>query len=184
MYHAVSASVWFGDGGGGGLGGSCKQTLCCCVSSSSLPFFQHRSHSQLLMRLTRLQIRGELVTQGYHVLWFALVQTASGQRASNTPWTARAENLSPPTFNVLLKYLLSHTALQYLRTFCRHVSLLSISHLLSALLDLIPKESNFALTQNSRSKRQSLGFMAFLGIQRTVQCKPLKGISSVRKEGD
>lgn len=64
------------------------------------------------------------------------------------------------------------------------VCITSLPHLLSALLGLIPKESNFALTQNSRSKRQSQDFMAFMGIRHSVQSKPLRGILLVRKKGD
>lgn len=60
----------------------------------------------------------------------------------------------------------------------------SLTHLLSAPSDLIPKESNFALTQNSRSKHQSPDFMAFVGIRRSVQNKPRRGILLVREEGD
>ena len=62
--------------------------------------------------------------------------------------------------------------------------IIPLPYLLSALLDLIPEESNFALTQNSRSERQSLDFMAFMGIRHGAQNKPPRGILLVREEGD
>lgn len=59
----------------------------------------------------------------------------------------------------------------------------SLSHLLSALLDLIPRESNFVITENSRSTRQSPDFESCMGMKRSVQNKPPRGILLLRKEG-
>lgn len=126
------------------------------------------------------QIQQECLHILLPILWFELLQTGLIQTSS-----------SQHTSNTFLFKLREHRAHSHQDSSCTnlflyvsHVSHLSHSHLLSALLDLIPKESNFALTQNSRSKRQSPDFMAFMGIRHSVQNKPLRGILLVRKEGD
>lgn len=91
--------------------------------------------------------------------------------------TVGAESTFPPSVTILLSLSPSLPVQICLYT-------VWISHLLSALLDLILKESNFALTQNSRSKRQSPDFMAFMGIRHGMQNKPPRRILLVRKEGD
>ncbi len=139
-----------------------------------------------------LQIRGELITWGYHAnisntarvphilcvtLWFELLQTgliqaASGQCTSlSHPNCGSREHIPTESHHAAVSNPISVKICLY--TVC-------ISHWLSALL----KESNFALTQNSRSKRQSPDFMAFMGIRHGMQNKPPRGILPVRKEGD
>lgn len=92
------------------------------------------------------------------------------------------ETRFPQRFNMLLS--LPPTLPVHIHYVSPHSLSLTHTHLLSALLDLIPRESNFAITQNSRSKRQSPDFMSCMGIRRSVQNKPPRGILLVRKEGD
>lgn len=117
-------------------------------------------------------------------------QALSRQHQANIPsntflfklWEQRACSHRDSTWYCLSTTLPVHICLYTVCTTPRPP--FSLSHLLSTLLDLIPEESNFALTQNSRSKRQSPDFMAFMGIRHGVQNKPARGILLVRKEGD
>lgn len=124
-----------------------------------------------------LQIRRERITLGYydagisnttrmpHILClpfrFELLQTVLIQTASTHPTLSFSNCVSfPVRFNMLppLQMFVS------MQSPSNPLSILFTFRLsLSALLDLIPAESNFTLTQNSRSMRQSPDFMAYMG---------------------
>lgn len=163
---------------------------------SSLPLFtflQTRvgAHYEGISWLERLRYKKECLTSSVSLSGFNYCRQALSRlhQASITSnaflfelWERGARShcrfSMPPPLSATLPV---HIRLHEIRIvpFC-----LAHSLVLSAPSDLIPKESNFALTQNSRSKHQSPDFMAFVGIRRSVQNKPRRGILLVREEGD
>lgn len=119
-----------------------------------------------------LQIREGLITYGYHdsnvsntkavphilPLWFELLQTGCIQTTLGQHYIQHAllpnggsEEPGPTE--------IQHAAASLHNFFCSHaryINLLALSHLLPALLDVIPWESNFAIIQNSGSKLGTL----------------------------
>ena len=165
---------------------------------SSLPLF------------TFLQIREDLIMKGYHDSNISDTKKKKKKKkecsVSLSGFNYCRQALSRLhqaniTTNTFLFKLREQRACSHRDSTCRRLSpqpflctfvsikyvsslLVSLTRSLSALSDPIPKESNFALTQNSRSKHQSPDFMAFMGIRHSVQSKPRRGILLVRKEGD
>lgn len=155
------------------------QHVCLSISQFPTPFLQRGSlHTDIVILPSPIQQQRPphilLLTHWFELLQTGLIQTASGQHYVQQfliPNCVSGEHI--PTE-------IQHAAVFLSNSSCAHavcINSLTHSHLLSAQLDLIPRQSNLAITQNSRSKQQSPDFYVLQGdkIQRAAK-KPHWGI--------